>query len=318
MNNGDFFGIPAAALPGIANELYTVNYNIVASSALLFWDILLVFDREVQYIWKNEFSLVAVLFGVIRLLAVAVQVVALALDVGTRRVSPSVCRALIWYQATLGLSMSTCVDILLIWRVYAFYGRNKKLLISLCIFETMAFAAALSTLIVALPQVQVAPNPFPNHLRIGSCVISNVSTLSSDIWIPILSVQTVLFGLAAGRCVYLQWTSPSSLSTVYFTFVRDGIWTFLVLFIIYLLCIIGNSTNSILGLIALYWCFPLIGTCASRLILNLRSANGQRHDYSLDASHRTSTKVNFGGGVMGAYVNVAYDSTQDSHEDTFS
>lgn len=64
MDDGGLLGIPAAAFPGIAKELYTVNYNIgnsqmclcglisphkvkAASSALLFWDVLLTFDREV-------------------------------------------------------------------------------------------------------------------------------------------------------------------------------------------------------------------------------------------------------------------------------
>lgn len=258
---------------------------------------------QVRCVWKSKLSVIAVLFGVIRFLAVAVQAVALGLNVGTRSISNSVCKAVIWYQAFLGLIMSTCVDILLIYRVYAFYGRNKKILISLCIFETMAFVAVLGTLIVALSRDKVARNPFADQLHIGSCIISDVSTLSSSVWIPILCVQTTLFCLAAGRYIYLQWKGPLLFSTLYYTFLGDGIWTFLVLFIVDLLCIIGNSINSVLGLICFYWCFPLVGTCASRLILNLRSASYSSQDYGFDVSHRTNTKMEFD-----------VDGTQDSDE----
>lgn len=54
------------------------------------------------------------------------------------------------------------------------------------------------------------------------------------------------------------------------------------------------------------------GREASRLILNLRSASGLSQDYSLDVSRRTNTKVNFGGGMVGAHVHVPYDSAQNS------
>lgn len=48
--------------------------------------------------------------------------------------------------------------------------------------------------------------------------------------IPVLCVQTVLFGLAVGRYLYLQWKGPMLIGTLYYTFLRDGIWSFFALF----------------------------------------------------------------------------------------
>lgn len=301
----DSSALPAAALQIIVKDLYLINFNIVAASAFLFWDILLTFDREVEYIWKSKFSLITVLFGGMRLLAVGGNIVFLTLGVGVLSVTEPVCKGILWFEAILGLVMSAASDTLLIFRVYAFYGKNKALLVSLCILEVVASVAVFVLIMQVSPKGQVAPNPLPHQLNIGSCLLPNIPRLSSDTWIPVLCVQSILFSLAMGRYIYLQSKGPILLSRIYYTFLRDGIWCFVVLFALYTVCIVGIEMQSVLGLVSLYWCFPLIGFCTSRLILNLRSARDDpSKDYSLDVLS-TNLKVNSG---MGVHVHVAYQS----------
>lgn len=305
IENSGVLGIPAAALPSAVKEINAINYTIVASTALLLWDILLTFDREVRYIWKSKFSLIVVVFGVIRLLAVGGQIVFLVFNLGVMSVTHSFCRSAVWFQGMLGLIMFTFIDILLIFRVYALYGRNKMLLSCLCIAEAVAFMAVIGLFALALPKFQVTPNPFPRQLRVGSCIPLSYPNIEPDIWIPILPIQAILFNLAVGRYIYLRWKGPTMFKTtfnIYYTFTRDGIWIFFALLLVILMCVIGNNLQNVLGPVAIQWCYSVIGICASRAILNLRSASGESHNHSLEVS-LVSTKVNFFDGSGGTVSN---------------
>lgn len=282
MININALSTTAVQLEDLAIHLGAMNLNIVASAVLLFWDILLRFDREVKYIWKFKFSLVTVLFGVVRMLTVG-EIILLLIRVFS--VTDSACKRTLWIESLVGLLLSTGSDILLILRVYAFYGRNKLLLTFLCVLEAITFVTVFCTIMIVTPQIQVISNPFPRQLLFGGCILSDATKLLSYVWIPILCVQTMLFGLAAGRHLHLQRKSWLMISRLYYTFMQDGVWCFLVLFVINLLCIIEFEVNTLLGSICFYWCFPLIGICTSRLILNLRSASDLQ-DYSLEISLR--------------------------------
>lgn len=308
-----FLGVPAAALPGLVNNVYILNINIVASSLLFFWDILLNLDRELKYVWKSEFSYITVLFGTIRLLVTGVTIINFFYNVGMQGTTDSGCIANFWLNATFGLAIATCVDMLFIFRVYALYGRNKVLLRFLCTMEVIAIVAVACLISLSFPKVTIVANPVFHELPIMICVTLITPNIETYVWLPIVFVQATTTFLALGKHIYLMRSGmefSGTTSRIYHTFIRDGLWIFFVLFACLLICTIGFRMHSILGEIALYWAYPLAGITASHLIINLRSA-----------SYKTGGKT---VGMSSAYTEVKFAtvertalsdlSTRDTHE----
>lgn len=279
ISSGVFKEIPAAALPDLVKNLYILNFNTVASSVFFFWDILINLDKELKYIWKSELSYVTVLFGIIRLAVTAAEIAELFFNFGMRRETTDFdCKADYWLIEILGLTIATCINILLISRAYAVYGRNKIVLGSLCTMQVIVSVAVGCLILLALPKVQNIVNPFSHQLPVVLCITLSTPNIETYIWLPIIFFQAIVFFLVMGRHVHFKRNGlkfSSATTHIYHTFIRDGVWDFFLLLACLLPSTIGYSLHSVLGVIALRWTYALAGITASHLIMNLRSANDE-------------------------------------------
>lgn len=66
--------------------------------------------------------------------------------------------------------------------VFAFYGRNKTLLVSLCTLEVVTFGAVLGLISIGFPKFRTTPNPIPHKLRTGICIPLGYPNIEPDLW----------------------------------------------------------------------------------------------------------------------------------------
>jgi len=267
-------------------------YNMVAASTFIFWDQCITFREEVELIWRSKFSPVSLLFLVIRYGTLGFRIFVLVFYTkfsGLLRPSLTACKGWLWLEVALGLSLFCCVEIVLIMRVFAFYGRNKLLLASLLTLFACEHAAVLTIAAIAVPKFQMVPSPLPTNLPVPACLILYIPALWYSFWIPCIAFESTLFLLVISRFVRtkrLEIGNPRLLTI----FVRDGVWAFTLIFAAFLWSILSAAFfDPTKGDIALTWFWSIQCFCGTRLVLNLRSAVQRRTLATLD----TDLKLNF-------------------------
>jgi len=258
----------------IAEDVYT--YNIVASSMLVFWEHCIAFRQEIDLIWRSNWSPVSIIFCISRYLALCIKVVELVnyTDVyGRIHLSPSSCRGIVWFDGIAGLFLFYSVEVLLILRVFAFYGRSRRWLAGILILFVCEMLSVVIILIKTMPEMQIIPNPFPPNLHIGACLVEKVPPLFFTFWIPALIFQSFLFGLVAAKFIFTksQITQSPRLLVV---FVRDGAWAYALIFAGLLWATLAYTLSPVSekGNIALIWFHSILAFSGPRMVLNLRSA----------------------------------------------
>jgi len=269
--------ITPAQVVDLLIALDPLTYNTVAAFMFLLWDHCISFSEEVELVWRSKWSLVKVLFLIIRYLAFIVQLVNLVIDAMPQLVHPSVSSCMGWikWQLVSGQILIICVDVLLVLRVYAFYGRSKVLLtvlivLFLCEAISMAIIGGIS--IPGADMLDLVANPLPSNLHVPACVALTLPPLFSKYWISGLIFGSILFFLVTVKFVQTRWNAGVDSPHVLIVFVRDGTWAFAVLFGINLWMCLSFKSSAQQGDISLTWSYSVLGFCGSRLVLNLRSA----------------------------------------------
>ncbi|KIJ55834.1 hypothetical protein M422DRAFT_774738 [Sphaerobolus stellatus SS14] len=283
--------IPITLLPQAASVLQGQDpqgYNTIAALGLLAWDIAITIDEEILLIWGSKCTLSTFLYFGIRYGALVIQTLNGVFYVNVSGVFiPSVvsCAFWVWFNALLGYVVHVCVDILFVMRVYAFYGRDNRLLGILCFLLAGAAIPALILGIFTLLENQTTPNPFPPRIQLPSCLLlTNTSIFASRIWIAELIFQSLLVILITWRFI-AEWRVKMALPELFIIFTRDGVWAFFVIFGTMCFFTIGFQISLSSGATAAIWIFTIFAICGNRLILNLRSAAVQRamtHPRSMD------------------------------------
>jgi len=258
------------------------TYNTVSASMFTFYDYLLTFGDEVDLIWRAELSWVSMLYYTIRYLTFFIRLVHLVFCTnvfGMVPVSAAGCLLWQWFQVMSGQVLFVAVEILLITRVFAYYGRSKVLLICLLSLLAAEFAAMFALVATSLPKAVIVSNPLRN-IHAGPCVGISVSSLFSSLWIPPLIMQSILSILVAKKFIKSRLDAQADSPPILVVFIRDHTWAFVLIFAVSLWATLAYATIN-QGEVALTWNYSVLGFCGSRLILNLRSA----------ASDVTSTSV---------------------------
>jgi len=66
--------------------------------------------------------------------------------------------------------------------VFAFYGKRKLLLYVLLALFVCANSARLTLIALEVPKILVVPNPFPQNLHIGACLILEIPSMFAAYW----------------------------------------------------------------------------------------------------------------------------------------
>ncbi|KAF8531924.1 hypothetical protein JB92DRAFT_2847579 [Gautieria morchelliformis] len=257
----------------LVSQSYT-TYNTVAASMFTFWDYLLTFGDEVDLVWRSPFSWVTIMFYVIRYLTFFIRIAHLVFCTnafGVVHVTASDCTIWRWFQVLSGQFLFCAIEILLITRVFAFYGRKKSLLAVLLLLLAAELSAMISLVAISLPMEVAKPNPIP-HIHAAPCIGISQPKMFSSLWVPPLIMQSILFVLLLGRYFWTREETRPGSSSVLGVFFRDHAWAFLLIFAVCLWATLSYELTDHLGEVALTWTYTVLGFCGSRLILNLRSA----------------------------------------------
>ncbi|GJJ14348.1 hypothetical protein Clacol_008612 [Clathrus columnatus] len=278
-----------------------------SAEVLLIWDIIITFDREVELIWKTPRSVVKYLFLFIRYAALSIILSQLISDYGMFNTKVNICLISIRWELVVSSLILWSVDLLLLYRIYAFYERNRRMLYALTVLWIMNIAATsvFSVLIfLKYPTFHITTGIIPGILT--ECSVASFPKFLSDIWICELIFQSILFFLVMLKFIKQQittWHKNRGVSAVYLVFIRDGIWAYAVLFMMY--C--GSALDDRLsGIPWVIWTIVLIEITAARLVLNLRDAG------------RPKTTTNPETSVLSTsprWIPIVFDTIDETGED---
>ncbi|KAI9452882.1 hypothetical protein BJY52DRAFT_892035 [Lactarius psammicola] len=252
--------------PHAAEYVYLNSITNLPPLAILYYDYLLTLPLEIQFLWspgKQGWFTVACLLN--RYLAVFGHI-PLAVSYILRRDDLPVCQGLHIYHEVFGLIMQTLAGLLCLIRVYALYGRSRRILIILFSFGTASILVACWAMIGS------------RHANVETIqVISSVSGCNQYMpreggryaalaWLGLLVFDSMIFSLT----LYKAFAMGKGIRLLD-VMVRDGAMYYSALFVVNLTNILillfappllKNSTTSITNVLSI--------TLVSRLMLNLR------------------------------------------------
>lgn len=286
--------LPAAEIPILIIAQDPLIYNTVAASAFFFWEYCITFDEEVDLIWRWNLSLVSIMFHVIRYGTFGIRILELLFYANiSGLIQPTVarCTAWIWIEVIVGQVMFICLGILFLLRVFAFYGKSKTLLAGLIVLFVLENAAEITIIVLTVPKMRAIPNPLPTNLHVSACVIVELPVLFAKFWLPALLFQSILFFLVLAKFVQTKRQAGADSPHLLSIFIRDGTWAFTLGFAVLLWGVLAYELEIGKGDVALTWIYSILSFCATRLVLNLRSAARRR----CEATYDTGLNIKFRG-----------------------
>ncbi|KAF8517000.1 hypothetical protein JB92DRAFT_2908266 [Gautieria morchelliformis] len=205
----------ASALISALSQLQKTNLSTAAATAWLTYDILITLGQEVAH-WSppKVLYLASRYYGLFNLvLAKPIQVT----------LTPNLCSAWSWFDAFSGaVFFTTTVNLILLLRIHALYGRNKTVLIFL-----------LTIYSLTIKQIHFIPIP-PKVPLLGCLSANHPPRLTLISWVPCLSIGCVFFFMTLYKFYTFlrqEFSSDSgvrfprksrSLAPVTSLFLRDG------------------------------------------------------------------------------------------------
>jgi preprotein translocase subunit SecG len=130
------------------------SYFVVASCAGVMYDWGLTFGPEVELIWRQRWSLMTVLYLIVRYVGIGYAVISLLLWVPTISTTDAGCRTMYDAFDWTGVVADAMLGVIVIARLYAMYQQSRKVLIFLVvIFVTIRIA---NVVMVAITMMQIS------------------------------------------------------------------------------------------------------------------------------------------------------------------
>ncbi|KIJ32315.1 hypothetical protein M422DRAFT_783459 [Sphaerobolus stellatus SS14] len=194
------------------------------------------------------------LFFLIRYSGLAIRIVSMAIYTDALDlIHPTAahCMIWVWWDVVAGHLLFTGVELLLIMRVYAFYGQNKTLLFIIFVLCLAEHGMALAIAGIGIPKFVIVGDLFPKPYQAGKCTITFIPGIFQNYWISPLVFHGILFFLLFGRFFYTKWNNRMNTTELLFVFVRDGAWAFVTIFGMVLYCALAFELSPQAGDIAL-------------------------------------------------------------------
>lgn len=299
------------SIPTALRELQVCNFNAVAATTLVMYEIVITSGQEITFIWRSSWSFIKLLYLLIRYYSLVFLLVNSYVSTNLF-LSEKFCRPYLLFELWGGPNgLIPVVDFLIITRIYALYDRNKMMGLFL-------LGIWLAECICTLPLAGIgfkATRGAVSNLLPG--VLSGCQTLNPE------RVELVLisWGLrSAFQAAYVCLTmfkftgflriagfSTTPLLKVFF---RDGVGYFLIMFA----ACVFNTLLERFAPIALHgsgvsWNMAIVSITASRMLLNIRRVAAPSH-------------ITTGGRMTGNDTELGVirfrERTADSHTDDFS
>ncbi|KAF7975398.1 hypothetical protein HWV62_9619 [Athelia sp. TMB] len=236
-----------AELASIVRDVQNARFATLSASAIIVFDHLITLDQEIEL--RSPWTLGKLLFLLNRYYPLST-------------VLPLV--------APLA-RMERLHRLILQLRIYALYFLNKKVMFFVGSFFVLSLAAAGTIMGLVLSNFSTNAETIAG---LNFCMPSDVPRYIYAYWIPIITFESLLCGMAILRAVQgFRHHEPSFISgtRLITILLRDSIVYFLIIFLTYLVNLLLWSTG-ILGLIEVPVGFTMAMSCVmgSRLVLNVR------------------------------------------------
>ncbi|KAF8889417.1 hypothetical protein CPB84DRAFT_1785524 [Gymnopilus junonius] len=251
----------------------------VSGLTFLVCDTISTLPREVEYIWSKKWSVVKVLYLFMRYWTICQGAVA-SYEFSTVQKSLEVCRALVWFEVSIGggTVLLVAIDIILSIRLHALYKRSRKVLVflsALVIGEFVIQAYVVYKIgLSAVGSIFIAPLGFP----ILGCLTSPDLAITLPSWISTPLIAVIFFIMMLIKFYESMKLARSSgvrlsLTPVISAFIRDGT----IYFLLVVVTLLAGALDSFLtsgAYLTLYqpWSAVSFAVTGTRLILNLREA----------------------------------------------
>jgi len=193
-------------------------------------------------------------------------------------ISDDECKIFIGVTAPAQLVSTFCSTWLLVLRVGALYGRNKRLMIPLYIFFAVSYATATAftifSAVVLIKGIEYSP-------IIGSCAVHQRHPLMSGVFMATIFFEIIVVALTIYKAIeHAQTMKFVKQAPFLYTLYRDGI--------LYFLLIVGLRVWNVtiwltlplsMTFLGLYFLWASVTTLVNRFFLNLRAAGGSQSDW---------------------------------------
>jgi len=205
-------------------HLRIVTYFNVASAALLVFDYLLTFPREVSLIWPARWTLIKVLFLLTRYLPF-IDAGILVYGHFQQRPTAEVCYQIFKAASWLFYVGTALPEIILSLRTWAVWNRDWRLSIGLPVLFVLCWGPIIGVIVVFVKSLAFMPLTSPAHM---ACLVVKGSHIVSICWTLLLVYEAAIFFLMLikGIRCYRSGGSSELFRVVY----RDGLIYYLYLF----------------------------------------------------------------------------------------
>ncbi|KAJ6493460.1 hypothetical protein C8R45DRAFT_1136707 [Mycena sanguinolenta] len=237
---------------------------LVASLALLAYDILRTFDEEVAVIWPRPWTAIKCLFFFIRYFPLLLQISLLFVGTDiTPRFNFTFRDCEVWaiYQSAAAVILLAAVDYILILRVFALYDNHRYIKAPVLILFCLELLVMLVSLGFSLSGIR-----FDDERR---CIVTHFPNPFILYGASAVLFQTVLFSLTVLRfahAIRAGWGKMPLLLLI----VRDGTWAYLLAVLIVIRDLsLYTLKNHAYGGILYGWMVTAFSFSGYRILLNL-------------------------------------------------
>ncbi|OCH93363.1 hypothetical protein OBBRIDRAFT_790388 [Obba rivulosa] len=299
----------AAALQATtAADARADSYAGVAAFTFIAYDTLIHLPDEIHYIWQAPNTWVNWAYLFIRYVPIFAEgslITIITSDSTGIHFTTRGCRDWVIYQGAVVEAITIAVEVILVLRVYALYGRSQLMLAILGALFIGEVAVMINALCHTIPRMTFTPQ----------CIITGAPSIFMSYWLSSLAFETILFALT----LYKFFRSLKMLSgdtTILVAFVRDGTWAYALIFVTMLLNSLMYQYNKTpLAGICYFWAVSVFSFAGSHVLLNIRKI-GRASSLPQNSSFwSTGTEFEFTSWhISMPSPGLSTDDTEDSME----
>jgi len=239
-------------------------YAQLASLALVLYDYFLTFPMEVELIWKRRWSISTGLYIINRYSGIFALSFNTAVYINNT-FSDNFCFHWVRYEVGSSIIAFWLVDIILAFRVWALWGKSKRVLFFICLLFSMSVGACVTVTTLVFRHITVLHRPGPFA---SGCYPLGFPTYTYAIAIPELGNSGILLVLTLFRTVQSVRMGRRN-APMLTLFIRDGVLYYLCIMLLILMNAFAFSSFAITaaasGLLVALPC-----SLGSRILLNIR------------------------------------------------
>jgi len=260
----------------ILRSLRLTRYLSAAGLMLLLYDHFLTLDQEVEEIWKAKWTLPKIFFLILRYTVPAMMIIETyqISGISNHEITIDFCRGWFCFSMIIAVGSITVSNLLILLRLWALWGRDRKLILwtffGFVVVQMAALAVLVHVIVKGLPMLY-----WEEKLQL--CAFKERPHIEG-LWIPGIAFECVVFTAAFVNGFHRpRSVGGQSLLAALF---RDGIHYFMALFLLR----VNNFFFAVLAPLPLLVCTIYLVWCCTtltvtRFLLNIRRvASEQRNE----------------------------------------